>query len=126
MVRTEQLELYKSRAEEKSKTSMTMGIVAAYLTDLIRVSKEEDAKREKEEAIQKTEEKSDKRVKGYGYDSLVFRFKEARYKQAELEAIEARKNGKDPYTAKERADKRAERDFMRFCQILDDLLGEHD
>ena len=126
MVRTEQLELYKSRAEEKSKTSMTMSIVAAYLTDLIRVSKEEDTKREKEEAVKKTEIKDEKRVKGYGYDSLVFRFKEARYKQAELEAIEARKNGKDPYTAKERADKRAERDFMRFCQILDDLLGEHD
>lgn len=126
MVRTEQLELYKSRAEEKSKTSMTMGIVAAYLTDLIRVSKEEDAKREKEEVIQKTEKKNDKRIKGYGYDSLVFRFKESRYKQAELEAIEAKKAGKDPYTAKERADKRAERDFMRFCQILDDLLGEHD
>lgn len=126
MVRTEQLELYKSRAEEKSKTNMTMSIVAAYLTDLIRVSKEEDTKREKEEAVKKTEIKDEKRVKGYGYDSLVFRFKEARYKQAELEAIEARKNGKDPYTAKERADKRAERDFMRFCQILDDLLGEHD
>lgn len=126
MVRTEQLELYKSRAEEKSKTSMTMSIVAAYLTDLIRVSKEEDAKREKEKAVKKTEIKDEKRVKGYGYDSLVFRFKEARYKQAEFEAIEARKNGKDPYTAKERADKRAERDFMRFCQILDDLLGEHD
>lgn len=126
MIRTEQLELYKSRAEEKSKTSMTMSIVAAYLTDLIRVSKEEDAKREKEKAVKKTEIKDEKRVKGYGYDSLVFRFKEARYKQAELEAIETRKNGKDPYTAKERADKRAERDFMRFCQILDDLLGEHD
>lgn len=27
---------------------------------------------------------------------------------------------------KSRADKRAERDFMRFCQILDNLLGEHD
>lgn len=126
MIRTEQLELYKSRVEEKSKTSMTMSIVAAYLTDLIRVSKEEDAKRGKEEAIKEAEIKNEKRTKGYGYDSLVFRFKEARYKQAELEAIEARKNGKDPYTAKERADKRAERDFIRFCQILDDLLGEHD
>lgn len=123
MVKTEQLELYKSRAEEKSKTSMTMSIVAAYLTDLIRVSKEED---EKEKAVKETEIKNEKRAKGYGYDSLVFRFKEARYKQAELEAIEARKNGKDPSTAKERANKRAERDFMRFCQILDDLLGEHD
>lgn len=119
MIRTEQLELYKSKAKEESKTSMTMSIVVAYLTDLIRVSKEEDAKMEKEE-------KNEKRAKGYGYDSLVFRFKEARYKQAELEAIEDRKNGKDLYTAKERADKRAERDFMRFCQILDDLLGEHD
>ena len=126
MIRTEQLELYKSRAEEKSKTSITMSIVVAYLTDLIRVSKEEDAKREKEEAIKEAEIKNEKRAKGYGYDSLVFRFKEARYKQAELEAIEARKNGKDLYTAKERADKRAGRDFMRFCQILDDLLGEHD
>lgn len=126
MITTEQLELHKSRAEEKSKTSMTMSIVAVYLTKLIRVSKEEDAKREKEEVVKETKIKDEKRAKGYGYDSLVFRFKEARYKQAKLEAIEARKNGKDPYTAKERADNRAERDFMRFCQILDDLLGEHD
>lgn len=49
MIRTEQLELYKSKAKEESKTSMTMSIVVAYLTDLIRVSKEEDAKMEKEE-----------------------------------------------------------------------------
>ena len=126
MIRTEQLELYKSRAEEESKTSITMSIVVAYLTDLIRVSKEEDAKREKEEAIKEAEIKNEKRAKGYGYDSLVFRFKEARYKQAELEAIDATRNGKHPSTAKERADKRAERDFMRFYQILDDLLGEHD
>lgn len=126
MIRTDQLELYRNRAKEKSKTSMTMSIVAAYLTDLIIISKEEDAKAEEEKAIQKTEEKNDKRVKGYGYDSLVFRFKESRYKQAELEVIEAKREGKDPYTAKERANKRAERDFMRFCQILDDLLGEHD
>lgn len=27
---------------------------------------------------------------------------------------------------KSRADKRAKRDFMQFCQILDDLFGEHD
>lgn len=126
MIRTEQLELYKSKAVEKSEISMTMSIIAGYLTDLIKISKEEDAKREKEEAIQKAEEKNNKKVKGYGYDSLVLRFKESRYKQAELEAMEDRKIGKDPYTAKERADKRAQRDFMRFCQILDDLLGEHD
>lgn len=126
MIRTEQLELYKSRAVEKSKTSVTMGIVAGYLTDLIKISKEEDAKREKEEAIQKAEEKNNKKIKGYGYDSLVLRFKESRYKQAELEAMENRKIGKDPYIAKERADKRAQRDFIRFCQILDDLLGDHD
>lgn len=126
MIRTEQLELYKSRAEEKSKTSMAMSIVAAYLRDLIIVSKEEDAKMEKKKAVKETETKSEKRAKGYGYDSLVFRFKEARYKQAEFEAIEARKNGKDPYTARENAKGRADRDFMRFCQILNDLLGEHD
>ena len=86
------------------------------LEDLIEKSLNDDKERKKE-----------KHLKGYGYDSLVFRYKDARYKQAAFEAMERAKSGlEDKITAKEKADKRAERDFMRFCQITDDLIGEHD
>lgn len=86
------------------------------LEDLIEESLNDDKEREKE-----------KHLKGYGYDSLVFRYRDARYKQATLEAMDKVKSGlEDKVSAKERADKRAERDFMRFCQIADDLIGEHD
>ena len=60
----------------------------------------------------------EKHLKGYMYDSLVYRYKEALYKahlyDAMLEGNCSFK--KEPYL----------RDLMRFIQILDEGLGEHD
>lgn len=61
------------------------------------------------------------RTKGYAYDSLCFRYRDARYKQAEAEA--GFRTIGDEW---ERAKRQAERDYMRFCMILDDVIGEHD
>ena len=66
----------------------------------------------------------EKKIKGYGFDSLVFRYKIAREAQARLEEKEYRRNGE--ITKAEHAFSRAERDTMRFIQILDELIGEHD
>ena len=66
-------------------------------------------------------------TKGFMYDSLIFRFKEYQSKAFYLDVqdykyerncseIEARNRIKDRYN----------RDLMRFIQILDEAIGEHD
>lgn len=62
----------------------------------------------------------EKKLKGYGYDSLCLRYQMAREAQMRAE-IHNKYNG-DGYKAQEAA----KRDMMRFFQILDDLIGEHD
>ena len=86
-----------------------------WLAKLIRMSEEDDEKSEKEK-------KELKRLKGYGYDSLALRYQKARYELAQYESKADMRVGKNP----ERAFERAERDFMRFIQILNDIIGEHD
>lgn len=66
-----------------------------------------------------------KHLKGYMFDSLVYRYKLARRKQTEKEIEEERKSAcprhdYDYYLRNE------ERDVMRFIQILDEAIGEHD
>ena len=66
----------------------------------------------------------EKKIKGYGFDSLVFRYKMAREAQARFEEKEYRRNNE--ITKAECSHSMAERDIMRFIQILDDLIGERD
>lgn len=69
----------------------------------------------------------DKHVKGYMYDSLVYRFKNYQERAFPLEVmdykyshnaseIDARKIIRDKYN----------RDLMRFIEILNEAIGEHD
>lgn len=63
-------------------------------------------------------------TKGYGYDSLCLRYQIARDAQMEFELLKD-----DKLTGgyrEEQIRNRATRDKMRFCQILDNLIGEHD
>lgn len=66
-------------------------------------------------------------LKGYMYDSLVFRYQLALYKASlkDAEDIMIRK-----CISKKEAEAKAKhnynRDLMRFCQILDEAIGEHD
>ena len=62
----------------------------------------------------------EKKIKGYGYDSLCLRYNIARDAQAQLEMKTTRKG--NPHMALSLA----ERDKLRFYEILDDLIGEHD
>ena len=66
----------------------------------------------------------EKKIKGYGYDSLCFRYAIARETQMMYEIAQDRKETGGHKENNIRS--RAERDKMRFYQILDDLIGEHD
>ena len=70
---------------------------------------------------------NDKHLKGYMFDSLIYRFKNYQHKafnydvmlykaQKNLTRLDAEIVIKDRY----------ERDLMRFIQILDEAIGEHD
>lgn len=74
------------------------------------------------EIIESPDEEKQKHLKGYMYDSLVYRYIRAREHMAEWEWTKEGKNGlsRDFYA------QGARRDIMRFCQILDEAIGEHD
>jgi len=61
-------------------------------------------------------------LKGYAFDSLVYRYIRAREQMAEYEYIKdsSKKHDKAYYQLQ------ANRDIMRFCQILDEIIGDHD
>ena len=63
--------------------------------------------------------KADIHLKGYIFDSLVFRYMKARDAEAELERI----TQEIPY---ETSVNRANRDKRRFMEILNEVIGEHD
>ena len=74
------------------------------------------------EIVESPDEEKQKHLKGYMYDSLVYRYIRAREHMAEWERINDDTNAvsKDLYTAM------ANRDIMKFCQILNEAIGEHD
>lgn len=67
----------------------------------------------------------DKHLKGYMFDSLVYRYKLARHKMTEMEIAEERKSSHPRHDYNYYL-KQEERDVMRFIQILDEVIGEHD
>ena len=66
-------------------------------------------------------------MKGYMFDSLVYRFKDyqARAFQAEVTDYKYKRNSTE-IEARERIKDIHDRDLMRFIQILDEAIGEHD
>lgn len=81
-----------------------------------------DIKNKEKDEKTSTEEK---RLKGYIYDSLVYRYQLARYK-ASLKEIEPlmELNNWSYKKAEAFVEKLYERDVMRFCKILDEVIGE--
>ena len=67
-----------------------------------------------------------KHLNGYLYDSLCYRYIRAREQMADYEYLrdcQSCKHGtRDWMTYRERAN----RDIMRFCEILHEAIGEHD
>lgn len=62
----------------------------------------------------------EKKLKGYQYDSLVYRYIRAREAMAEWEWERDHSQERAWYF------KQANRDIMRFCEILDEVIGERD
>ena len=70
---------------------------------------------------------NDKHLKGYMYDSLCYRYQLARYKACEADAMDlVMTKGLSKREAEAKARGLYERDCMRFYQILDEAIGEHD
>lgn len=69
----------------------------------------------------------DKHLKGYIFDSLVFRYKDVRDKLAmyEVQRYMEEKNC-SRLEAEKKSMQRAQDDLMRFIRVLDEGIGEHD
>lgn len=70
---------------------------------------------------------NDKHLKGYMFDSLVYRFKDYQYKAFDYEVMLYKAQKNLPRIDAEIAiTHRHERDLMRFIEILNEAIGEHD
>ena len=69
----------------------------------------------------------EKHLKGYIYDSLVYRYQLALYKASLKDAEDIMiREGISKKEAEVKARRNYERDLMRFVQILHEAIGEHD
>ena len=68
----------------------------------------------------------DKKLKGYQYDSLVYRYIRAREQMAEYEYLRDQQSKISNHLEWNEYRQRANRDIMRFVQILDETIGEHE
>ena len=72
-------------------------------------------------------EKPDIHTKGYMYDSLVYRFKDYQNRAFPMEVLDYKNSHNVSELDARRVIKdRHERDFMRFIEILNEAIGEHD
>ena len=68
----------------------------------------------------------EEKAKAYGYDSLVYRFKDYQARAFPMEVIDYKyKHNASEIEAREKIRDRHNRDLMRFIDILNDLIGEH-
>ena len=67
-----------------------------------------------------------KELKGYQYDSLVYRYIRAREQMAEYEYLRDTESNVSNHTGWAIYRQRANHDIMRFVQILDEAIGEHE
>lgn len=71
-------------------------------------------------------ESQEAHLKGYIYDSLVFRYLAALERGTEQRALRFLEQGNSKPEAYGKARKENERDLIKFCRILDEAIGEHD
>ena len=67
-----------------------------------------------------------KHSKGFMFDSLVYRFKDYQSRAFMAEVNDYKYSGVSEMEARQRIKDRHNRDLMRFIQILDEAIGEHD
>ena len=71
-------------------------------------------------------EEYNKELKGYMFDSLVYRFKDYQAKAFQSEVADYRYlHCCSEMEAREKIHNRHNRDLMRFIEILDEAIGEH-
>lgn len=71
-------------------------------------------------------EQNEKKLKGYQFDSLVYRYIRAREQMAEYEYLRDKQSNISNHIEWTIYRQRANRDIMRFVQILDEIIGEHE
>ena len=76
--------------------------------------------------VVKENKETNKHTKGYIYDSLIYRYIRARETMAEYEYLRDKQSNVSNHTEWIVYRQRANRDIMRFVQILDEAIGEHD
>ena len=70
---------------------------------------------------------NEKHMKGFMFDSLVYRFKDYQARAFMSEVSDLMHNrGISQVEARDRIKSQHNRDLMRFIQILDEAIGEHD
>ena len=67
----------------------------------------------------KNKNEHEKHLKGYMYDSLIYRYQLARFSEADYEA-------KEKGVSIQETRNIAIRDIIRFIQILNEAIGDHD
>ena len=66
-------------------------------------------------------------TKGFMYDSLIYRFKDYQSRAFPMEVLDYKqKHNASELEAREQVKNRHDRDLMRFIQILNEAIGEHD
>lgn len=66
-------------------------------------------------------------MKGYAFDSLIFRFKDYQARAFQSEVVDYKyKHNTSEVEARQRVKDIHNRDLMRFIEILDSVIGEHD
>ena len=70
---------------------------------------------------------NEQHMKGFMFDSLVYRFKDYQSRAFPLEVMDMKHNRNlSEVEARERVKSQHNRDLMRFIQILDEAIGEHE
>ena len=70
--------------------------------------------------------KAQKHMKGYMFDSLVYRFKDYQSRAFQMEVLDLKNQGKTELDARKIVKNRHDRDLMRFIEILNEAIGDHD
>ena len=66
-------------------------------------------------------------TRGFAFDSLVYRFKDYQARAFQAEVIDYKyKHNASEIDARMKVRERHDRDLMRFIQILDSVIGEHE
>lgn len=128
-------DVFDRQKTHRSNSESTKNFIKEFEKDVIRTLQEKypyadfkDSREYTDLEAAKSKMLEERRLKGYAFDSLVYRYRIAREAQARADAENDLRTGKTDQrhdALKHRMDQ-ANRDLMAFVRILDDVIGEHD